>query len=255
MFKQALRSYVTSLHPRNFRKIKDTSGMFLWFYWLLINPAIMEIERTGEWKFKVFFWITTITPFYMMWWSNLGYKLSMSKLMYLLPLKTEERKRYLTMLLLIKIGFPVVVGIVLHIVFAMIYGMAWWRIIICAVCTCSFGIGMYVCSELRSKFNRYIRYAVRGKDGTGKDAWLNWICMIYSVIVMLFFRMAEYEGEMESFMENMWIIGIVGICIVMDVIIIKTRYKDAIEDVCNYEKVFDVAGNGQGVPLGQMLKV
>lgn len=251
MLKQAFRSYIASLHPRNFRKIKDVPSIFLWFYWFIINPILCDFEETGEWKFKVSFWLTTLTPFFMMWWSNLGHKLSMSKLMYVLPLKADERKKYLNRLLVIKIGFPVVVGIVLDIIFDMIYGMDWWVILVCAICTCSFGVGMYVCSESRSESNRYIRYAARGKDGTGKDAWLNWICMIYSVIVMLFFSMGEQGG----FVGWMCFIGIVGVCIIMDIVIIKTRYKDAIEDVCNYEMMFDLAGKGKGVPLGQMLKL
>lgn len=257
MFQQAFRSYIASLHPRNFRKIKDSSGMIFWFYFLFINPAQTAYEGNGNWKFIILFWITTITPFYIMWWSNLGYKLSLSKMMYMLPLKLEERKQYMRCLLVIKIGFPVIIGMVLHLIFAAVYGEEWWVMLISAICICSFGIGMYICSELRSKFDRYIRYAVRGKDGTGKDAWLNWICMIYSVIVMLFFRMAEHDGESGGFIEWIGVIGVISVisvCIVMDIAIMKTRYQDAVNDACNYEMTYNIEGKGQGEPIGQKWK-
>ena len=176
----------------------------------------------------------------MMWWSNLGHKLSMSKLMYLLPLRVEERKKYIDRLLIIKIGFPVMVGIALDVLFAIMYRRDWWVIFLCAISTCSFGIGMYICTEAKTDSNRYIRYAVRGKDGTKKDAWLNWICMVYSVIVVLFFSMGEVQGEEENFIGWLVFLGIISISVIMDIVIIKTRYKDAVEDVCDYEILYQI---------------
>ena len=41
------------------------------------------------------FWAVILTPYLIMWWSNLKHKLAIPKQMYLLPMKTDERKEYL----------------------------------------------------------------------------------------------------------------------------------------------------------------
>ena len=177
----------------------------------------------------------------MMWWSNLGHKLSMPKMMYLLPMQIEGRREYLNTLLVIKIGFPAVVHIILQLIQGAIYGIDWLEILLSTFAVISFGIGMYVCSELRSKFDRYIRYAVRGKDGTGKDAWLNWLCMIYAVIYRLVAMMVEVDRPLEL-VDCIWTLPFLGIMIVMDIAIIKTRYQATVEDICNYEEAYNVLG-------------
>lgn len=242
MFKQAWRSYLASLHPRNYKNIKNPGIEFIWFYWFILNPILGDYEEGEDWVFKALFWISILTPYYIMRWSNLGHKLSMPKMMYLLPMETEGRKNYLNTLLAIKIGFPVLVSVILHVVFAEIYHRDWLEILLSAIAVCSFGIGMYVCSELRSKFDRYIRYGVRGKDGTGKDAWLNWMCMIYAVIYRSIAMMVESDGEPIGVLGWIWILGFLSIMVIMDIAIIKTRYEATIEDVCNYEEAFNVLG-------------
>lgn len=247
MLKQAWRSYLASLHPRNYKKIKYLGIEFFWLYYFIINPIVGDHELVEDWAFKVLFWITILTPYYLMWWSNLGHKLSMPKMMYLLPMKTEGRREYLNTLLVIKIGFPTLVHFILQLIQGAIYGTDWLEILLSTLAVASFGIGMYVCSELRSKFDRYIRYGVRGKDGTGKDAWLNWFCMIYAVIYRLVAMMIESDGEPIGVLGWIWIIGFLSILLIFDIAIIKTRYRATIEDVCNYEEAFNVLGKVKNV--------
>lgn len=246
MFKQAWRSYLASLHPRNYKKIKYPGIEMFFLYYFIINLVTGEYGLEEDWAFKVLFWITILTPYYMMWWSNLGHKLSMPKMMYLLPMQIEGRREYLNTLLVIKIGFPAVVHIILQLIQGAIYGIDWLEILLSTFAVISFGIGMYVCSELRSKFDRYIRYAVRGKDGTGKDAWLNWLCMIYAVIYRLVAMMVEVDRPLEL-VDCIWILPFLGIMIVMDIAIIKTRYQATVEDICNYEESFNILGKVKNV--------
>lgn len=242
MFKQAFRSYLASLHPKNYKKIKNSGlGPIWWFYWFIINPTLSDFADGEDWVFTALFMLAIVTPYFIMWWSNLGHKLSMPKMMYLLPMETEGRKEYLNTLLAIKIGFPALVGVMLHVILGMIYEMNWLSILLIAFAIFSFGVGMYVCSELRSKFDRYIRYGVRGKDGTGKDAILNWICMIYSVIYLVFATGVDVEETM-GWIDWIWIIVPFSIMVIMHIAIIKTRYEAAITDVCNYEEAFNVLG-------------
>lgn len=242
MLKQALRSYLASLHPRNYKKIKNGTFLGLCIYWFVISPIINDFDHSGEAVEQIWFYAVILTPFLLMWWSNLEHKLSMPKLMYMLPTKAEGRRKYLHALLVIKIGFPVLVAVILRLIHGAIYGMDWLQIFLSSFAILSFGIGMYVCSELRSKFDRYIRYAVRGKDGTGKDAWLNWMCMIYAVIYLIVIMGLEVEGGTLGLLDWAWTLGFLSIHVIMDIAIIKTRYKATIEDVCNYEEAFNVLG-------------
>lgn len=243
MFKQAWRSYIASLHPRNYKYIKNFGFGFI-AIWSIANSLAQDAieDRLEGIPFKALFWITIILPYFIMWWSNLQHKLSMPKMMYLLPMKMKEREEFLATLLVIKIGFPVLVHMVLQLMRGMIYGIDWLEVLLSTVAVASFGIGMYVCSELRSKFDRYIRYGVRGKDGTGKDAWLNWFCMIYAVIYRLVAMMVESDGEPIGVLGWIWIIGFLSILLLFDIAIIKTRYQATIQEVCNYEECFNILG-------------
>lgn len=243
MMKQAWRSYLASLHPRNYKKIKNLGFGFIWI-WSFGNTFARNIaeDNGADALFKATFWLMLLLPYFLMWWSNLGGRLPMPKQMYLLPMKQPERGKYIHTLLCIKIGFPVLVGLVLQILRGLIYGMEPLRILLCTAAFISFGIGMYVCSSLRSKFDRYIRYAVRGEDGTGKDAFLNWTCMIYSVIYHALASAVEFTESDSLWKAILWTMIPLMIMIIMDMAIIKTRYLWTIVDACNYEENFNILG-------------
>lgn len=210
-------------------------------YWLIINPIMQDYYTdNGDAVQLICFYMVYLSPLLMMWWSNLEQRLPMPKQMYLLPMQRSEQQEYIKTLMIMKISFPSIVGLVLQIVYGVFYGIDFSRVFARTTALVSFGIGMYVCSSLRSKFDRYIRYAVRGKDGTGKDAWLNWMCMIFSVICYLVGATIELdEGDSKLFACIGYIV-ILGIMIIMDIVIIKTRYEGTILDTCNYEEQFNV---------------
>ena len=244
MWKQAWKSYLASLHPRNYKKINAEKSM-PWLaavYWFIINPIFQAFGGDGDAVEKVSFWIMAITPYIIMWWSNLGGRLPMPKQMYLLPMKQPERGKYIQTLLCIKIGFPAIVGLGLQILRGLLFGMHPVKMVLCTLGTISFAIGMYVCSSLRSKFDRYIRYAVRGKDGTGKDAFLNWMCMIYSIMYHSLAATAEATPGDPLWVNLLWLIVPLAIMFIMDIAIIKTRYLWTVVDACNYEEQFNVLG-------------
>ena len=244
MFKQAWRSYLASLHPRNYKKIKGGALFGVWLYWIVISPLLNSISKGSEAIEQSWFYAITFTPYVIMWWSNLEHKLQIPKQMYLLPMQAPQKKEYVGCLIIIKIGFPILVGVILHIIRGFIYGLHPFQILACVIAMISFGIGVYVCSELRSKYDRYIRYAVRAEDGNGIDAFLNWICMIYSAIYHLTASFADVEiGEGNSLLIlALWYIIPLVPMIVMDIAIIKTRYHATIMDVCNYEDAYNVLG-------------
>ena len=243
MLKQAWRSYLASLHPRNYKKMKDYNWFF-WIYWFVVNPIINDFDHSGEAARQIWFYIANLTPYVIMWWSNLDQKLAMPKLMYLLPMKKPQQAEYIRDLLFIKICFPTTIGLVLQIIKGVIYEFEPYRILVCTIALLSFGIGKYVCSSLRSKFDRYIRYAVRGEDGNGKDAVLNWACMIYSIILHFIASGIEVEIAPGEFLIGLAFFYAVPILImvVMDIAIIKTRFLWTVVDTCNYEENFNILG-------------
>ena len=248
MLKHAWRSYLASLHPRNYKKIKDSVSLGLWIYWLVISPIMRDWANGEDAIEQISFYFANLTPYLMMWWSNLEQKLPMPKEMYLVPMKSGQRAEYVRILLMIKIGFPAVVGCILHVIRGLVYGLKLYGIMRCTIAVVSFGIGMYVCSSLRSKFDRYIRYAVRGEDGTGKDAFLNWACMIYAVIYhffasAIFVSAVEGAGVGTSIWDELFFCGMpILVMIILDIAVIKTRFLWTVVDTCNYEENYRVFG-------------
>lgn len=232
MWKQAWKSYLSSLHLRNWKSARRKFDImdFIWLLWLW-NPG-RDVEA------GVFFLMKMI-PFIMIVWSNMVTKLSMPKVMFLTPMRAEERKEYIQKLLFFKIGIPVAVGVVLHVIYGTFYGMYVLGILASALAQISFGIGIYVCSELRGRADRYIRYAVRDKDGVPKDAWLNWLCIIVSFVLALMLSFSSWDM---SFAGWTFLALSLGGILIIDIAIIKTRYKDTMKDICDYEITFDVLG-------------
>lgn len=242
MFKQAWRSYLASLHPRNHKYIKNDAILGVWVYFLVISPIINDFDHSGEAGRQFWFYAVNLTPYLIMWWSNLEYKLSMPKQIYILPLTAPQRAEYIRTLLFIKIGFPTLSGVILDIIHGFIYEFHPFQILSCTIAKISFGIGMYVCSSLRSKFDRYIRYAVRGADGTGKDAWLNMMCMVFSAVYHCIASMIESGQDGLTLGSVLWYVIPLVIMVIMDIAIIKTRYLWTIVDACNYEEHFNILG-------------
>lgn len=99
MLKQAWRSYITSLHPSNIKRIgvEKTAPWFAIVYWLILNPIIGAYEgRFNYWTYIGFLMIKAI-PIIMLGWSNIVGRLSIPKALYLTPMKQEEKMENLKM--------------------------------------------------------------------------------------------------------------------------------------------------------------
>lgn len=237
MFRQALNTYWKSLHPRNLKDAKYKPDFFLlsiWIAQILTRPSESNLMEG-------YYMVTKFLPFFFMVWSNMASKLAMPKAMFFTPMKLEERRKYINSLMMIKIVVPVFLSMLLHLIlFILMQEFRWFECVTCAFAVFTFGIGMYVCSELTGKYDRYIRYAVVGKNGIATDAWLNWVCMVASVGFTLGFSITETGGMSDAD----WTMMIVMLCILacISFIIIKTTYRSTIENVCDYENAFAILG-------------
>lgn len=230
MFKQAWSTYWKSYNPKKL-KIDNTRVQPIHFFW-----AIYFIIAAQNSEVR-FYMIAKIVPLVLMLFNNNVGKLYMPKAIYLSPMGVKGRKEYINSLLLMKIGVPTVVNMILHIVYAMFYEFSLFAFVSSVFAQLSLGIGMYVCCEMRSKFDRYIRYGVPGKDGTGKDAWLNYFCMIVAMIASIFCGI-----EANRIGVLIFDIAMLVILLITDFVILKMRYQVTVDYVCDYEESRNVLG-------------
>lgn len=256
MMKQAWRSYVASLHPRNFKKVKNDSisHLFNILWWFVIYPVI--VGREGEdsnlhWGVYMLYLTVKLLPALFMSWSNMVGRLPMPKMMYMTPMKVEERYAYIKNLMLIKIGVPVVLSLVLGTVWSCFFDMSILQIVVILFANISIGIGIYVCSDLVNKHDRRITMAVRDKNGEPKDAWLNTAVVFMGMIILIALESVDFMNGITdldgtTFGVIVFTILMVGL-LIGDIVILKTRFHDTLENLCNYEITYRVLGKAENV--------
>lgn len=240
MLKQAFRSYLSALHPRNLKKVKN--GNWFWIvYWLIIYPII--IGSTNNPNFAQLIWSTVIKmwPFFLMAWSNLSSKFLMSKAMYLCPMTLNERKEYINAVLVIKIGCPVLFGLLIEMVWSIFYGFHPWQCLAILFTHFSIGIATYICFEAPTKADRWISYARKDKHGNIRWAWMNIVNTVVGIFLLMGFELSDMTEGMT--MGSGIFIGIcLGIMLIMDICIIATQYEATVESAGEYELNFRILG-------------
>ena len=238
MLKQAFRSYLSSLHPRNIKKIKNNGSWFWPIYFLVIYPALMSASNPN---FAKYMWFTMIklSPFFLMWWSNISSKFLMPKTMFLCPMKQEDRKEYINYVLLLKIGFPVLFGIVIELVWSIFYGFHPWQILAIAFIHFSFGVSTYICFEASGKNDQPISYARKDKNGQIRWAWMNLVNTVLAMLLLMGFELSDMTSVM-SFPGAVVIGCWLGALLIFDVLIVVKQYKGTVESACDYELTFRV---------------
>lgn len=249
MMKQAWRSYLASLNLRNIKKInaEKTPSWFLVFYWLFFFPAniVSNSTETGlHYGVYIAYLIVKLLPLLLLMWSNVVDKLSIPKALYLSPMRVEEREEYVRGLMMIKILTPAVFSILLQIVWGCFFEFNILQMILVAFLYISIGIASYIASDLINKYNRNISPAVRDKNGEPKDAWLNVVTCIISILFLIGLEVRDLVNNATfseaSIFENVVLYGTLSIILIMDIVIMKTRYTAAIIDRCDYEIAFKI---------------
>lgn len=251
MFKQALRSYIASLHPRNLKKAKNnkTFDLFNIIWWFAIYPTIIgRGGKDAELSAGIYMLYLTIKllPALFMGWSNMTGRLPMPKMMYMTPMKIEQRNEYIKSLMLIKIGVPTLLSLVLAIVWRCFFDMSIIQIMLILLANISIGIGTYVCSDLVNKHDRRITMAVRDKNGEPKDAWLNTAVVFMGMIILIALESVDFMNgltDLDGTAFGIFVFTILWIgLIIADIVILKTRYQDTLANLCNYEITYRVLG-------------
>lgn len=245
MLKQAFRSYLASLHPRNIKKVKGSSNAYWIIYWIFIWPMMMRTwnDETGN---STLYLITKMIPFLIMSWSNISSKFLMTKEMYLCPMKSEERERYINYILYFKIGFPVFVGLLIEIVWSFFIGFHVFRTLAMVFIYFSVGIAIYICLDTVDQTNRRVTWGRIGRDGKVKWAWMNLISFVYGLMIMFSFENTDLTVQMDILSGVFIGVGLILMAI-LNVLIIRMQYRETMEQAQNYEYAFKVIKKEENV--------
>lgn len=250
MLKQAFRSYIVSLHPRNWKKVKNdsfpTSSVVL--YWMVLYPTIVGHygpDAKVHWSIYLSYMFVKFMPAILLAWSNMCGRLPMPKMMYLAPMKEEERYHYIKSLLLIKIGIPMLLSLVLQLIWMFFFEMSILQMVIILFAYMSIGVGCYVCSDLVNKHGRRILIAKIDKNGEPKEASLNVIEYFLGMVVLIALESTDFLGlDRIDFGTSAYgivvFLVLLMILLIGNVVILKTRYQDTLKNLCNYEVTYGI---------------
>lgn len=246
MMKQALRSYVASLHPRNIKKLRESmTYAWLYIFLLFIYAMIALVQDKGYADFICLTAIRVALPLGLMGWSNLGSKYLMPKAMFLCPMKEEERKEYINCVLVVKIGAMVLSSFCVELVWSIFYGFHLWEVILVPILILFIGIAEYAGFEVKRNENGQIPTVAKDKHGNDVPIWMN--TMAASCIILSVGFITAYDMEVMKFGEDIAGEGLLvfsavsmAFAIVFSYIIVKNQYKYVIEQSSDYELHFNI---------------
>lgn len=223
MMKQAWRSYWDSLHPRYLRKAYDNGVLFPLLYWFVIYPVIMSLVNDSAEIYNVMaLMFMRMIPFMIMGWSNINSKYLMPKVMYLSPIKEQERMEYINHVLLIKIGMSVLLGVCIEVVWGIFTGFHIGKVVIAVWTNLSIGAAHYL---------------------SGKKRGINVLVITIAFMLMAFIAFLEIGAEESLAIFCNWTIAFAMIILpVLNILIIRKKYKETITVASNYEVAFKVEG-------------
>lgn len=245
MWKQAWRSYVTSLHPRNLRKAYDDGKLFWLLYWLIIYPTIIRLGNNESLEIYEAIYLTAFRflPWCLMEWSDIGSKFLMTKMMFLSPMKEEERKEYMNCVLCIKIGVSLICSVLIDVICSLFYGFSAMRMMILLVMIFSIGIAKYISLEAFGKMDEKIYGIVKEKSIHIKSKWINSAVCFFACMVIAFISILDIGAETSLAVFCKIFIGVMTLVLmVLDIKIVFSQYNATIALASDYELSFHILG-------------
>lgn len=231
MLKQAWRSYLASIHPRNIKKAKEKGYLFTSFFWFFVYPSIIAANQEEEMAEVILMSAFRFMPFLMLAWSNGNSPFLMSKAMFLAPLKENERRAYVKAGLVIRIGMSVVLSLVIETILSIFYGMNVFRF----------------CVLVFTHFTLVIAFHIsfsqpHGKGKTSSQIhWVNIMTIIFAIFGVYACSILDVGAEASLAIFCKVLIGImVAGYIVFDYIVIRKGFDATVALAGNYELTFRI---------------
>lgn len=231
MLKQAWRSYLSSINPRNIKKETIKGQFFQILFWLLIYPNL--IIHDLEMKEAIWISVFRFVPFFLLVWSNENSPFLMSKAMFLVPLKEHERTAYVKAGLVIKTVVSVTLAFVIEMILSIFYGMDFVEICVMLLIQFTYAIALHI-SFANPK----------GKEQTSSQMhWVNQIVIIFGVLLVYAYSILDIGAEAILALICKILIGIAVVgYIIFDYLVIKNRFDTAVALADNYELTFQIEG-------------
>lgn len=251
MMKQALRSYISSLHPRNLKKLRESAG-YLWTYLIFVfiygGTALLPEKNYAD---IICMSAIRMIPLFLMKWSNLSPKYLMSKALFLCPMKQEERKAYINNVLIVKIGAMMISSILVELVWSFVYGFCLWEIAIIVFVMFSIGIAEYIAFTFHYQEVRKASFFIRAEDGRCLCVGLNSVSLVIGMLLIYLFTAIDMEvivwNEAKTVLFHAGILVCMILLIIFDVVIIKQQYHYVIEQSSDYELQYRIKGKIESV--------
>lgn len=246
MMKQALKSYIASLHSGNLKKLRGEIG-YLWMYIVILGSySVTSLISDQSYADTMGALFLRMAPIGLMLWSDLVSKLLMPKAMFLCPMKENERKEYVNCVLLVKIGAVVVASIVVELIWSIFYGIHLIRFCIVIFAFFSVAIANYYGIEFKNLESRKTPFVVREKDGNLLIDGNNTLSVIVMMVMMYGITAADLDNRVWNEDTSILYVAFIIFCIIallfFDVMIIKDQYKYVIEQSSDYELQFKIKG-------------
>lgn len=243
MMKQAWRSYIASLHPRNIKKLREKNafwGVYLFVIGLNSVVALLPGHTTQDWLGLFFL---RLIPLFFMTWSDLGSTYLMPKPMFLCPMKEEERKEYIRCVLIFKIGGPVVIGFVMELIWSIFFGFHVWNLLIMLFLYFSVAVAQYIGYEHPLEKREKVPLTVYDADGNNIYPWLGNVTIMAVMIMIAMLAAFDANPDMHEntviLFTYMIIVGLL-ILVVLDIGIVKDQFPYIMGRIGDYERNFKI---------------
>ena len=247
--KQAWRSYLASLHPRNRKKLREsTTYSWLWGVLFIIYGSTALLQDHGYADLYCSVLLRLLFPLGLMGYSNLSSRYLMPKAMFLSPMKEEERREYINCVIFIKIGAMVITSLGTELIWSLFYGFRLWVVLLVPFLCFLIGIAEYAGYEVKRNEVGQFPSVVYDKEGNKVRIWMN--TMTACVAIFALGGIVGYEIElMEEVSSNGTIgifLGFIGICTLLAGLlayrVVKEQYKYVIMQSSDYELHFKILG-------------
>jgi len=244
--KQALRSYLASIHPRNIKKLKEMDSaiqvyIYLYVYGIYLLAAILPGKTAADWIFSL---ISLLIPVFFMGWSDLSSRYLMPKPMFLCPMKEDMRKEYIRCVLKCKIGGPMLLGILINLIWCIDYGFQVWRLLLLLFFYFSAGIAYYMAYEYRPVNGKKVPFNIQDEDGKIIYPWVSTAVLVITILgIAVLVLLPKYSPEVVQRIFPIYILlgGVILISLlVMDIEIIKKQFPYIMKNVGDYERNFKI---------------
>ena len=222
MFKQAIITYVKAFRWENLKKINRHGNAMLGIFFFTFYPAILDhISKSST---SMYVMTIPLAPILLIVYGELLMQFMVSKEIFLVPMQDEERRKYVNALVGIKVLVPTAFGTLLLLLWKVLFDRRWIEVIALVFVFLSVEIG----ASIKAKGKKYTA--------------LNYFNFSISALVFIFMVGVE-NIDYELYGAGMYVYPVIGIGILMilDILIFVKHYKGYVENICDYEKMFQIS--------------